>query len=227
MEQFGGDLPKDDARETIVSLRQPLEIGGKPSARKNKGQAEIPRLQREQTVAWLDIAAEVRRAFLEVLSARERLALQHEAEKIASELVSITHEQVVAGKIAATEETRAEARKAETLAETQKLKRLLAEAELNLAAVLAEPGSATVTAEGRLLHEVAIPDRQALLAEMKDSPLLALRRSETQFATSNLSLEQANAWSDPAISLVRSRSSERGCPCRCHRLLYPAAAFST
>jgi len=198
---LGGDLPNGDAKETIVSLSQPLEIGGKPSARKSKGQAEILRLQREQAVAWLDIAAEVRKAFLEVLSTRERLALQHEAGKIASELVRITHEQVAAGKLAATEETRAEARKAETVAETQKYKRLLGEAELNLASVLAESDSNTVTAEGRLLGEVTIPDRQALLAEMKSSPLLLLRRSETQFATSNLSLEQSNAWSDPAISL--------------------------
>jgi len=201
LNNLGGNLPNGDSPETIVSLSQPLEIGGKPSARKSKGRSEILRLQREQAVAWLDIAAEVRRAFLEVLSARERLALQHEAGKIALELVSITHEQVAAGKLAATEETRAEARKAETAAETQKFKRLLAEAELNLAAVLAEPGTATVTAEGHLLGEVAIPDRQALLAEMKSSPLLLLRRSEAQFATSNLSLEQANAWVDPTISL--------------------------
>ncbi len=198
---LGGDLPNGDSKETIVSLSQPFEIGGKPSARKSKGQSEILRLQREQTVAWLDIAAEVRRAFLEVLSARERLALQHEAGKIASELASITHEQVAAGKLAATEETRAEAKKAEATAETQKLKRLLAEAELNLAAVLAEPSNATVTAEGPLLGEVDVPDRQALLAEMESSPLLLLRRSETRLAASNLSLEQANAWSDPAISL--------------------------
>lgn len=206
---LGGDLPSDDARETIVSLRQPLEIGGKPSARKNKMQSEIQRLQLEQTVAWLDIAAEVRKAFLEVLSTRERLALQHEAGKSASELVRITHEQVVSGKLAATEETRAEARKTETLAEAQRLKRLLTEAELNLAAILAEPGSATVTVDGRLLHEVAVPDRQTLLAEIKISPLLALRRSETQLATSSLSLEQANAWSDPTINLaLREVSSE-------------------
>jgi len=199
---LGNDLPDGDTKETIISLRQPLEIGGKPSARKNKGKAEILRLQREQAVARLDIAAEVKETFLEVLSARERLALQHEAGKIASELVHITHEQVAAGKIAATEETRAEAGKTETIAESHKLKRLLAEAELNLATVIAEPGTAAITAEGRLAYEVVIPDQQTLLVGIKDSPLLALRRSETQFATLNLSLEQANVWPDPTVSLA-------------------------
>jgi cobalt-zinc-cadmium efflux system outer membrane protein len=201
-DNLGGDLPDGDTKETIISLRQPLEIGGKPSARKNKSQAEIRRLQCEQVVAWLDVIAETKKAFMDVLSARERLALQHEAEEIASELVRITHEQVVAGKLAATEETRAEARKAETLAESQKLRRLLAEAELHLTAVLSAPGSATITAEGHLSAEVAIPDRQTLLAELKTSPLLELRRSETQFASTNLSLEQANTWSDPSVSLA-------------------------
>lgn len=198
---LGGDLPSGDSKETIISLSQPLEIGGKPSARKDKGHAEILRLQHEQAVTWLDIAAEVRTAFLEVLGARERLFLQREAAKTASELVDITREQVAAGKLAGTEETRAEARKAEIAAETQRLKRLLADAELNLATLLAKPDSSSITAEGRLLHEVSVPDRQALLAEIMSSPLLALRRSESQLAKTNLSLEQANAWSDPTLSL--------------------------
>lgn len=198
----GGDLPDGDSRETIVSLSQPLEIGGKASARKSKGQAEILRLQHEQVVTWLDIAADVRTAYLEVLGARERLLLQREAAKTASELVEITREQVAAGKLAGTEETRAEAKKAEIAADTQRLTRLLTDAELHLATLLAIPDGSSITVDGRLLPEVPIPDRQALLAEMQDAPLLALRRSESQFATTNLSLEQANVWSDPTLSLA-------------------------
>lgn len=198
---LGSNLPDGDTKETIISLRQPLEIGGKPSARKNKGQADILRLQNEQAVAWLDLAVEVRIAFLEVLGARERLTLHRQAAKIASELADMTHEQVAAGKLAGTEETRADARKAEVAAETLKLKRLLADAELNLAMVLAQPDSTAVTAEGRLLTEIPVPDRQALLAELKNSPFLALRRSETRLAQTSLSLEEANAWSDPTLSL--------------------------
>ena len=199
---LGGDLPSGDSKETTISLSQPFEIGGKASARKNKGQAEILRLQQEQAVAWLDIAAEVRTAFLEVLGTRERLALQDDAAKTASELVAITREQVAAGKLAGTEEMRAEAKKAEIAAETQRLKRLLADAELNLTIILAGAEKSGVTADGLLAPEVPIPDRETLLAEMKQSPLLALRRSETQLARTNLSLEQANAWSDPALSLA-------------------------
>lgn len=202
LDNLGGNLSEGDARETTVSLNQPFEIGGKPSARKDKGKAEILRLQSEQTTAWLDIAAEVRMAFLEVLVARERLTLQQEAEKIASELASLTHERVAAGEIAATEETRAEARKAETIAETQKLNRLLSEAELALTLSLAEPDSITVTAAGQLPQEIAIPDRQTLMAGIQDSPLLTLRRSESGLAATSLRLEQANAWSDPAFSLA-------------------------
>jgi len=201
-DNLGGDLPVDDVRENTIALKQPLEIGGKPAARRNKGQSEILRLQREQTTVWLDIAAEVRMAFLEVQGARARLTLQQEAEKIAAELASITHERVAAGDLAATEETRAEARKAETRAATQKLARLLAEAELALAVALGEPDSAIVTAAGDLAQEVVIPDRQTLLAGMQDLPVLALRRSETQLAATGLALERANAWYDPALSLT-------------------------
>ncbi len=201
-DNLGGDLPADDVKETTISLSQPFEIGGKPSARKDRGQAEIMRLQLKQSTIWLDIAAEVKMAFLEVLGAQERLALQHEAEQIASELAAITHERVAAGELAATEEIRAEARKAETMVETQKFKDLLAESELNLAMTLVETTNATVTVTGHLPREVAIPDRQTLLAEMQNSPLLALSRSETQLAATGLSLEQANVWSDPAFFLA-------------------------
>lgn len=201
-DNLGGDRPADESRETTVSLSQPVEIGGKPSARKEKIRAEIQRLQHEQTVAWLDLAVEVRMAFIEVLNARERLALQNEAEKTAADQVSMTREQVLSGKIAGTEETRARAKMAETRAETHKLQRLLAEAERNLGAVLSLPADTPVTAEGMLTREVPVPDRDTLLAEMKRSPLVAVRRSETLVARTNLSLEQANAWSDPTLSLA-------------------------
>ncbi len=202
LDNLGGNLPADEVKETTVSLSQPFEIGGKSSARMRQGQAEILRLQDQQTAAWLDIAAEVKLAFLEVLGDQERLALHHEAEQITAELAGITHERVAAGELTATEETRAEARKAETKAESQKLKRLLAEAEINLASAVAEQDSSPVIASGRLPQEVSIPDCQTLLAGIQASPLLALRRSETQVAASGLALEQANAWSDPALALA-------------------------
>ena len=202
LDNLVGNLPEDDDREITVSINQPFEIGGKPLARKNMVQAEILRLQREQSTVWLDIAAEVRMAFLEVLGARERLILQQEAEQIAWELAGLTHERVAAGELAATEETRAEARKAETRAETQKQKRFLAEAELGLALALVEPDNVTVTAAGQLPMEVAIPDRQTLLAVIQESPLLTLRRSESELAVTGLALEQANSWSDLALTLA-------------------------
>ncbi len=201
-DNLGGNLPTDDVRETVVSLRQTIETGGKPSARRLKAKAEASWLQQEQTTVWLDIAAETRMAYLEILGGRERLVLQQEAEQIASELADITRERVAAGELAATEETRAEARRAETRAETQKLKRLLAEAELNLAAILAEPDNVTVTVAGILPQEVSIPDREMVLTGMEASPLLALRRSEAQLASSGLALEQSNAWADPSLSLA-------------------------
>jgi cobalt-zinc-cadmium efflux system outer membrane protein len=210
-DNLGGDSPADEVRETTVSLRQPFEIGGKPLARKNRGQAEILRLQRQRTLVWLDIAAEVREAFVAVQVARARLALHQEAEQIAVELAGLTHERVAAGDLAATEETRAEAGKAETRAETQRLQRLLTEAEQDLTLALAEPELTRVTTTDPLPLEVAIPDRQTMLAMMDAAPLLALRVSESTHAATDLALEQANAWSDPALSLaVREAAGKDG-----------------
>jgi cobalt-zinc-cadmium efflux system outer membrane protein len=196
-DNLGGDLPADEVRETTVSLSQTLEIAGKASARQDKGQAEFRRLQHEQATTWLDIAVGVRTAFLQVLAAREQLALHQEAEAIASELAAITRERVAAGELPATEEIRAEARKAEAIAESRKGRRLLTEAELGLAATLAEPG--LVTAGADLPREIEIPRQEALLAALAGSPYLALRRSEGQLAANTFALEKANGWSDPSI----------------------------
>ncbi len=198
-DNLGGDLPADEVRETTVSLSQTLEIAGKASARQDKSQAEIRRLQHEQATTWLDIAAEVRTAFLEVLAAREQLALHQEAEKIASELAGITRERVAAGELPATEEIRAEARKAEATAESEKGKRRLTETELALAAALAEP--CLVTADADLPRQIDIPQQETLLAALANSPYLALRRSEGQLAASTFALEKTNGWSDPSISV--------------------------
>lgn len=201
-DNLGGDLPADEVRETEVSLRQPIEIGGKPAARKMRVQNEILQLQQEEITTWLDIAAEVRTAFLEVLAAREQLALQQDAEIIAAELAGITRERVAAGELPATEETRAEAGRAATAAETQKCRSLLVDAELALVAVLAEPERTAVTVGGELAREVSIPDRQEMLARVQDSPFLALRRSERRLASAGLAVEQAGAWADPSLSLA-------------------------
>lgn len=201
LDNLGGALPADEVRETTLSLSQTIEVAGKPGARTNKVAAEILRLRHEQTTVWLDLAAEVKEAYLAVQSTRERLALQLEAEQIAKELADIIHERVAAGELAATEETRAEARRGEATAESKKAKRLQTEAELNLATLLSDPDLPIVTAVTGLTQEVVIPERQTLLAGVQDSPLLALRRSESKLAAAGLSLEQANAWSDPTLSL--------------------------
>lgn len=208
---LGGDLPGDEARETTYSLSQPFELGGKASARKSRNRAELLRLQHEQAAAWLDVAAQVKTAFIEVLAARERLFLQQEAEQIARELAAVTRERVAAGELPATEEIRAASRIAQTRAETLRFRRLLDQAELALTATLADPDSMVRTADGRLPREIAAPDQEELLARLQDSPLLALRRSETAQEAAGVALAKANAWVDPALSLgVREVANQGG-----------------
>ena len=200
-DNLGGDLPADDGRETTLSLNQTIELGGKPAARAHKVAVESARLQQEQAITWLDIAAEVRTAYLEVQVAREHLTLQHEAEEIATALADIARERVKAGELAATEETRAVARQWEAATETQSAARSISEAELDLATLLVSPEPNGVTTIGPLPQELPIPDRQTLLANIDSVPLLSLRQSESRVAAADLSLEKANAWSDPTLSL--------------------------
>lgn len=201
VDNLGGARPDDEVSEATISLSQPFELGGKADARKSKILTATTHLQHEQTTAWLDIAAEVKKSFLEVQGARARLALQQEAAGIATELARITHERVAAGDLAATEETRAEARRTEAVVETLQSKRLLSEAELDLATVLVAPGPLTVPEKDKLPQDIPVPELETLLEDLQNSPFLELRRSETKLAASGLKLEQSNAWSDPTLTL--------------------------
>lgn len=200
-DNLGGSLPGDEVQETTLSLSQTIELAGKSTARTTQVSAEIARLALERKTAWLDLAAEVREAYLAVQSAHERLTLEQEAEAIAADLADITHERVAAGELAATEETRALARRGESLSEIMKAKRIVIAAELDLTALLSAASHPLVTATTGLAPEVDIPELAVLLAEIEDSPHLALKRQESELAASGVVLEQANRWPDPTLSL--------------------------
>lgn len=191
----------EDEKEFTISIQQPIETGGKRQARLRKVEAEARLFTEEYNAAWLEVAAEVRLAFVEVLADRERLQLIKEAERLATELAEITRLRVEAGELAATEENRAAARLALAATETAKESRRLAEAEQLLAAAIGEPGSLTTSPEAQLTEEPVAAPLEQLNRELRESPRLARLRRDVELRGAELTLEKSAASPDPTWSL--------------------------
>lgn len=198
---LASNLDEDD-EEVTISLQQPLETGGKRQARLRRVAAEAQLLTEEFNALWLEVAAEVRLAYIEVLAGRERLALLREAERVATELAEIARIRVEAGELAATEENRAGARLALTATETTKESRRLHEAELLLAAAVGEPGGITAPAETGLSEEPETAAPAQLEAGLQSSPRLARLRREVELRTAELAVEKSGASPDPTWFLA-------------------------
>lgn len=196
LDNLASNLDGDEVEATI-SIQQPIETGGKRKARLRKIEAEALLLDADFQVAWLEVAAEVRLAYTEVLAGRERLALVREAERLAAELTEITRGRVEAGELASIEESRALARLALAGTATAKESRRLAEAEQLLTATLAEPVAITTTPEARLAEEPELPSLEQLNAGLQTSPPLARLRREQELRGAELALEKSALSPDP------------------------------
>ncbi|HSH13357.1 MAG TPA: TolC family protein, partial [Desulfurivibrionaceae bacterium] len=195
--------------EATISIRQPIETGGKRKARLRKIEAEALLLDAEYNAAWLEVAAEVRLAYTEVLAGRERLTLVREAERLAAELTEITRGRVEAGELAVIEESRAIARLALAGTATTKESRRLAEAEQNLAATIGEPGGITAPPEAELSEEPELPALEQFNAGLRTAAPLARLRREQELRGAELAVEESLAKPDPTWFLALKETPDQ------------------
>lgn len=195
--------------EATISIRQPIETGGKRKARLRKVEAEALLLDAEFNAAWLEVAAEVRLAYTEVLATRARLELLRVAERLAAELAEITRGRIEAGELAVIEESRALARLAMAVTATTKEGRRLAEAEQNLAAALDEPGGITAAPEAELSEEPELPTLEQLNEGVRTAPPLARLRREDELRGAELAVEESLAKPDPTWFLALKETPDQ------------------
>ncbi len=103
-----GELRGFRSAEITIHLSQLIELAGKRQKR-----TRVAALERD-LVAWdyeatrIDVLTQVTQAFVEVLSAQERLRLHLELVRLAEQVLRTAAERVRAGKVSPVEETRAQ-----------------------------------------------------------------------------------------------------------------------
>jgi len=176
---------RSESRVTSIQVSQPIELGGKRSAR-------IDVSERDQDAVAIDLErkknilrAEVIQAFYSALRAQEGLQLSTQSLDLARRGLQVVEGRVKAGKASPIEISRAQVQ--------------LSEIQLELITGAKTPNFAHV--EGDLERLPYLPSQAEMLARITDTADLRLASTHIQRAESSLELEKSQRIPDLTVSV--------------------------
>lgn len=151
LENFAGtgDASGTKVLEATLQLSHVIELGGKPGARRHVGDSELDRLEVSQRAKRADVAAEVARRFVHVLSDQEHLRATTRATELAERSRDAVNERIKAGATSPIFLSRAEITVTRARIEQEHAEHELASSRVALAVMMGErePAFASVSAD--------------------------------------------------------------------------------
>jgi cobalt-zinc-cadmium efflux system outer membrane protein len=203
------DLRKE-TRTTTAQINQPIELGGKRSAR-------IVAAERGSDVAYasleakkLDVRKQVVAAFYTVLSAQERYGLAQDSLHIADRALTIATKRVAAGKVSPLDETKARVARAAARVEVSQAASELVVARNRLAATWGAPQVAFDRVEGTIDILPSVPDQAALEARLKQSADITRAQSEIARRQALAGVERSKRIGDLTLTIGNKRDETLG-----------------
>lgn len=200
----------DDVRETTFLISQPLELGGKRSARVQAAERGRDSAAAALSARQAEIRANVIDAWFAVLAAQEQLRLAQASSELAQRAAQATGRRVVAGKVSPVEETRAKVAAASVTLELLRARSELAVARKKLSAMWGNPSPRFEKADGDIDQLPALPDQAMLHHRLAQAPAMALARSELASRQSLAQVELSRRVPDVTLNLGSKRSEELG-----------------
>ena len=202
LENFLGSEPsrKFETLETTLSISQLVELGGKRAARIGLASSEKEVSIWEYEAKRADVAADVAKSFVEVLSAQDRLTLAEELARLAKEVLNAVAARVTAGKISPVEETRASVTSSIGGIELERARLGLEGARKRLAAAWGSQKPMFSKAVGQLDRLPPIPSQEVLVDRISRNPDVARWAAEMEQRKAALALERANRISNVTLS---------------------------
>jgi cobalt-zinc-cadmium efflux system outer membrane protein len=204
---------EDTRRETRTStlqLSQPIELGGKRSARVQAAERGRDLAVAELAARHAEIRSAVTGAFFDTLIAQERVRLAETALQIAQGGSTAAGKRVTAGKVSPVEETRAKVAEAGVRIELAQARSELRSSLLALHSAVGGKGPAFHRVEGSADVLPAEPADAALAARVADSPALRQARLEVDRLGALAQLERAKRIPDLTVGVGAKRSEELG-----------------
>jgi cobalt-zinc-cadmium efflux system outer membrane protein len=194
-----GDLQGIDGAEVTVALSQVIELAGKRQKR-----TRVAALERDLT-AWdyeatrLDVLTRVTQAFVAVLSAQERLAVDTELARLAEQVLQGAEARVKAGKVPPIEATRTRVALSTSRMALGRTQRALTAAKARLVATWGGTHPAFEKAVGDLESLQAIPSAEALAERIEQNPDIARWATVMAQRQAAITLEEAKRIPDPTL----------------------------
>lgn len=199
-----------ETRETTFVLSQPLELGGKRSARLSAAERSKDAAAAELRAKRAEVRAAVITAFFDVLTAQERMRLAEESAQLAQRGTDAASRRVVAGKVSPVEETKARVAESSVRLELSQAKAELAAARKRLSATWGNPAPQFERAEGRIDALPELPSLKELSGRMATAPAMLRAQSELDRRQALAQLESSRRIPDLTVSLGVKRSEELG-----------------
>ncbi len=195
-------------RTTTILLAQPIELGGKRSAR-------ILAADRTRDLALANLGdrrAEIRgavtTAFFDVLIAQEREQLAEASLKLTQRGTQAVGNRVTAGKVSPIEETRAKLAEANVRMEALKARSELATARQRLASAMGSPLATLQQLQGTATAIPAEPDPSQVESRWRQSPASRRARAEVERAAALVDVERGRQTPDVTVSIGAKRDAE-------------------
>lgn len=198
VENVWGDFPGTSRAETTYEISQLLELG-KRSARRQSAEAEKGVLRRDLEIARLEVAADVKRAFINVLSARKKQELNVEARGIAELLAAAAADRAAAGAVSPIEETRAKVALAVASADVERSAGELESARRELASTMGESAPSFDSLAGDLDEDFPAPAAESVVERVKAAPDVTRWSAEREHRDAALDAERALAIPDVTL----------------------------
>lgn len=197
-------------RTQTVQISQPLELGGKRSAR-----VAVADFDRSMAVTGLSaktaaLRADVTAAYFEALTAQERVELAQGSLELAQKASAAAKRRVTAGKISPVEETKSNVAAATARLELVQANGNLLTTKRRLAALWGYTEELKQPLVPPTTDLPALPSLNALLGKLDTTPQLQRARQQIQRDEAQVSLERAQRIPDVAVTLGTKKDYSLG-----------------
>jgi cobalt-zinc-cadmium efflux system outer membrane protein len=201
VEDFAGSgaLQGFQSAEITIHLSQLVELAGKRQKRMRVAALERDLATWDYEAARVEVLTQVTQAFVEVLSAQQRLSLNLELVRLAEQVLRTAAERVRAGKVSPVEETRAQVALSTSRIVLERTQRELDAARERLVVTWGGRAPAFDRAEGTLEPMAAIPSAARLAERIAQNPDIARWATEMTQRQAALTLARAQRVPDPTI----------------------------
>jgi len=192
---------RPETRTTTIQLNQPIELGGKRSARVNAAQWAERQADTDFAARQAQVKAQVMAAFYGLAVAQERKRLAEELGMLATRAREVAAKRVMAGKVSPVEEIKAKVAEAQARSSAAGAQSEWRSARQQLASAMGDNAVNVDQVDARIEPLPQLPPWTDVQARMADSPALSKAQQEIQRRGALTALERARAMPDLTVNL--------------------------